>query len=431
MSEHRAEISIGERKFLLDLRSQELLRSDRESVRLTPKQWELLCYLAKNPGRLVSKDELHKAIWAGAAIEDEAISQAVRALRKAVGFATSDSFIQTAHGRGYRFVGAVRWIHSPQAQASGSPAVEPQSVETPHPVDATTGGGNQDRDQSVRATRATHLIGTAGFGEARLQGLLALRDVIGGTPEENGPFSDVEALRNDPSPQRLQELAIASIGRAIDCMKLYRKVNPHVFPGAQRRDLDRMVERLDANIDDIRPDDGIRRELIIECVRFISTLCGAVDDGIRVASDNQIARGDVEGRLNEILTLRDDLAAKREADPALSELSKNEAAGSEHFELLAKASVGLGMEYLELYRRKSHLLPAETRRQVDEAAGELDRIIHSLSAQGDAFPLIKLFAKFQMLVDDALSAEIGRLSDNLMQADRRVKRRIRAKTERQ
>ena len=46
----------------LDLRHGVLRRGDR-AIDLRPKSFELLRYLVRNAGRLVSKDELIQAIW--------------------------------------------------------------------------------------------------------------------------------------------------------------------------------------------------------------------------------------------------------------------------------------------------------------------------------------------------------------------------------
>ncbi len=64
---------------------------------------KLLASLARNAGRVITKDELAEEVWEGRAIADNAITVAMARLRKAVG-ETRDrrELIETVYGRGYR-----------------------------------------------------------------------------------------------------------------------------------------------------------------------------------------------------------------------------------------------------------------------------------------------------------------------------------------
>ena len=108
----RIEITSGGRSYVLDLSSEELFRGREERIPLTRQQWALLRYFVENNGRLIQKDELHGRHWANAAVTDEAISQAIRALRAALDDQHSRPLIQTVHGRGYRFAGDVKTVRS-------------------------------------------------------------------------------------------------------------------------------------------------------------------------------------------------------------------------------------------------------------------------------------------------------------------------------
>jgi len=72
------------------------------AVALTPKVFDTLLYLVENPDRLIDKDEILGAVWAGRIVEEGNISQTVFTLRKALGGAAA-RFIVTVPGRGYRF----------------------------------------------------------------------------------------------------------------------------------------------------------------------------------------------------------------------------------------------------------------------------------------------------------------------------------------
>lgn len=105
-SGHHIKIVGAGRSYRVDLQTETLWREGEERVRLTGRQWSLLKFFAENPGRLIRKAELVQRIWGTAAVTDEAISQAVRGLRGALGDTTA-CFIVTDHGRGYRLVAEV------------------------------------------------------------------------------------------------------------------------------------------------------------------------------------------------------------------------------------------------------------------------------------------------------------------------------------
>jgi DNA-binding winged helix-turn-helix (wHTH) protein/tetratricopeptide (TPR) repeat protein len=116
--------------FLLDPIRRSLTRSGMP-VALTPKAFDALCYLAENPGRVISKDELLSALWPGRVVEEGNISQTIFTLRKALGDGgDAERFIVTAPGRGYRFtaeVGLESW-KPPAREPDLSMPVEPPSA---------------------------------------------------------------------------------------------------------------------------------------------------------------------------------------------------------------------------------------------------------------------------------------------------------------
>lgn len=84
-------------------------------VELQPKVSRLLEILLSRSGQLVPKDVLIDELWPESVVNDEALTQLVRKLRKALGDdAQSPRFIQTVTTRGYRFVASV-------TEASGHP----------------------------------------------------------------------------------------------------------------------------------------------------------------------------------------------------------------------------------------------------------------------------------------------------------------------
>ena len=93
--------------FALDLASERLLRGSRP-IPLRPKTFAVLRYLAEHPGRLVTPDELLAAIWPDVHVGRGLPKDSVLEIRRALGDRPrTPRFIETAHGRGYRFVARV------------------------------------------------------------------------------------------------------------------------------------------------------------------------------------------------------------------------------------------------------------------------------------------------------------------------------------
>src|SRR5438270_4818569 len=87
--------------FMLDLARGRLLRGDVE-VKLRPKSFQTLRYLTENHGRLISKEDLTRSVWADAAVTDNSLSQCLIELRRALGD-DSQTTIRNVPRRGYIF----------------------------------------------------------------------------------------------------------------------------------------------------------------------------------------------------------------------------------------------------------------------------------------------------------------------------------------
>ncbi len=93
--------------FHLDLVNEQLWRGT-QLVTLRPKTWTVLRYLVEHPGRLITKEELLDNVWAGTRVSPTLPKDYIQELRKALGdISHSPRFIETVHGRGYRFIAPV------------------------------------------------------------------------------------------------------------------------------------------------------------------------------------------------------------------------------------------------------------------------------------------------------------------------------------
>src|SRR4029079_1359972 len=103
--------------FEVDLSQQELRRAGA-SVHIEPQVFDLIVHLVRNHDRVVSKDELIDAVWNGRAISEAAFSSRINGARRVLGDNGTDQlFIRTLHRRGFRFVGDVRAVEAPEADA--------------------------------------------------------------------------------------------------------------------------------------------------------------------------------------------------------------------------------------------------------------------------------------------------------------------------
>jgi DNA-binding winged helix-turn-helix (wHTH) protein/Tfp pilus assembly protein PilF len=96
--------------FRVDARQRVLYRMPENTrVDLQPRVFDALLYFVQHPGELLGKRELMQVLWPNVIVEENSLNQVVSQLRRTLGEKPSEHrFIVTSHGRGYRFVAAVR-----------------------------------------------------------------------------------------------------------------------------------------------------------------------------------------------------------------------------------------------------------------------------------------------------------------------------------
>ena len=115
--------------FQLDRRDERLWRGS-EAIPLPPKTFAVLCCLVTQAGQLVTKDALLEAVWPETVVSEAVVTVAMSALRRVLGDqAHTPRFIETVHGRGYRFVAPV--------STPGAPG-RPEQEEAPRRVSSPT-----------------------------------------------------------------------------------------------------------------------------------------------------------------------------------------------------------------------------------------------------------------------------------------------------
>lgn len=96
------------RTYELDLERREL-RVQGAIAHAEPQVFDVLAYLIRHRNRVVSKDELMQAVWAGRCISDATLTSRINAARRAIGdTGKQQRFIRTVARRGFRFIDDVR-----------------------------------------------------------------------------------------------------------------------------------------------------------------------------------------------------------------------------------------------------------------------------------------------------------------------------------
>src|SRR5215510_2551199 len=99
--------------FQLDRRDERLWRGP-EVISLPPKTFAVLCCLVTQAGQLVTKEALLEAVWPETVVSEASLTVAMRTLRRVLGDqARTPRFIETVHGRGYRFIAPVSTLVTP------------------------------------------------------------------------------------------------------------------------------------------------------------------------------------------------------------------------------------------------------------------------------------------------------------------------------
>jgi predicted ATPase/DNA-binding winged helix-turn-helix (wHTH) protein len=164
--------------FALDLVN-ECLWKGSSAIKLRPKAFAVLEHLVSRPGELVTKQNLISAVWPDTFVGDAVLKVAIRQIREALcDDPKSPRFIETAHRRGYRFIGELRASET-SAAISQKMAVGEVATSTPlHPTGLP--GGIVEREHALSRMQAwleevregerqvVFVTGEAGIGKTTL-----------------------------------------------------------------------------------------------------------------------------------------------------------------------------------------------------------------------------------------------------------------------
>jgi TolB-like protein/DNA-binding winged helix-turn-helix (wHTH) protein/Tfp pilus assembly protein PilF len=178
------------REFTLDL-GRCALRASGNEIRLRPKSFDVLRYLVEHPGRLVTRDELHTAVWGHAVVTDDALTQCLIDIRRATGDEAHE-IIRTVPRRGFIFEAPVS-----EDAAVAPPDSPPSPGALPSPVTAP------DRKRWTRGIGATVAAAVA----VAIAAIAAWSILPSAAPEES---------RSKPLPNSIAVLPFVDMSKAHD-----------------------------------------------------------------------------------------------------------------------------------------------------------------------------------------------------------------------
>ena len=98
------------------------LRHRGQPKAVEPQVFALLTMLVENRHRMVPREEIISAVWAGRAVSDSALSSRIKSARQALDDdGDAQRLIRTVHGQGFRFVGEVESAAAPAPEPAPAP----------------------------------------------------------------------------------------------------------------------------------------------------------------------------------------------------------------------------------------------------------------------------------------------------------------------
>lgn len=116
--------------FSVDATTRELTGDDGAVRRISLKALDVLLVLARQPGKVVSREHLLETIWPDTLPSDEVVTQAIGQLRRAFGDGRPAEYIETIAKHGYRLIPEVVWLDA--AAVSDATPVTQSSRRTWH-----------------------------------------------------------------------------------------------------------------------------------------------------------------------------------------------------------------------------------------------------------------------------------------------------------
>ena len=146
--------------FRLDIGEHKLLRLDGKVTNSIPeKAFQTLVHLVRNPGTLLTKDELLRTVWHDVVVEENNLVKAIFAIRRFLDdVGEKPKYIETIPKHGYRFVAQVKRDRAGKAskgETNGATSYGPASRSPAYDIylRGKVKAGNVKRDETEAAIR--------------------------------------------------------------------------------------------------------------------------------------------------------------------------------------------------------------------------------------------------------------------------------------
>jgi len=323
-------------EFALDPKKRTLTWGE-SPVHLTPKTFDILLFLVRNPNRVVSKQELMKAVWPDTHVEEGNLTFNVSVLRKTLAeYAPDNQLIVTLARQGYQFTADV-------TAADGR---------TPAPL--VTGAEETRRRRwpivgalSVIALLVSYLgwqrsrTAAPGGSETRLA-VLPCRNLTGDATQEylaDGITEELISRLAQLDPQKLSVIALTSVMG-------YKQPRPR--------------------LEEIGRDLGVQR-VLESSIRSSAGRLRITVQLIDVTNQSHLWSSDYDYRTGEMLELEDDVARAVARQIQLG-LAPNQQRGSERSRTVAPPAI-------DAYLRGHYLFDHPTKDNLDQAVGYFEQSI--------------------------------------------------------
>src|SRR5579871_2525621 len=103
------------------------LRRNAIALHVEPLVFDLILFLLRSPGRVVSREEIVDGVWKGRVVSESTIDGCIKSARRILGDSgDNQSYIRTVRGRGFEFAAQVRAFDESTVNSSRKQAQGPQ-----------------------------------------------------------------------------------------------------------------------------------------------------------------------------------------------------------------------------------------------------------------------------------------------------------------
>jgi TolB-like protein/DNA-binding winged helix-turn-helix (wHTH) protein len=234
-------------EFRVDAQNRLLLKGE-QPIAITPKAFDVLLSLIQHSGELVTKDKLMQTVWPNSFVEESNLTQTVFMLRKALGETSSQRYILTVQGQGYRFVPDVKALSLAEPQVS---PVTPDPATAP--VTADNNGQVAAGQSTSRVAMASVLFALLVIGAILWFVRLSSHPASASAPMRSIAVLPLDNLSGDPSQDYFADAMtdelitnLAKVGSlrvtSRTTVTLYKKTHKKLTEIARELNVDGIVE---------------------------------------------------------------------------------------------------------------------------------------------------------------------------------------------